>query len=99
LSQISAQPKFYLHLAPSPTLTSALLESSSPRFQKLPIGTRIEVSPSAFKIARQIGELLVGSSIDSSGGAALIVDYGGEKAFGNSLRVKHFPCLPNSQST
>jgi NADH dehydrogenase [ubiquinone] 1 alpha subcomplex assembly factor 7 len=58
---------------------------SSPRFQKLPIGARVEVSPAAFKIARKVGEVLCGQK--SPGGAALIVDYGGEKAFGNSLRV------------
>jgi NADH dehydrogenase [ubiquinone] 1 alpha subcomplex assembly factor 7 len=89
-TQASAQSSLCLCLAPSPTPTSTLLGSSSLRFQKLPIGSRIEVSATAFKIARQVGELLAGGDqgSDSSGGAALIVDYGGEKAFGNSFRVK-----------
>ena len=68
-------------LSPCPTPSSTVLGFSSPRFEKLAIGTRIEVSPLAFKIARRVGELV------GEGGAALIMDYGGEKVFGDSFRV------------
>ena len=77
-------------LAPSPTPTSTLLGMSSPRFLKLPAGSRIEVSPAAFKIARKLGELLHDKESDGarSAGSALIIDYGGGKVYGNSFRVR-----------
>lgn len=54
------------------------------------MGSRIEVSPASFKIARQIGELLHDETTDGSrsAGSALIVDYGGNKVYGNSFRVR-----------
>ncbi|KAI1797014.1 S-adenosyl-L-methionine-dependent methyltransferase [Ganoderma leucocontextum] len=82
-------PRFRQVLTPTPTPTSTLLGLSSPRFLKLPVGSRIEVSPAAFKIARQIGELLHDRASDGSrsAGSALIVDYGGNKVYGNSFRA------------
>ena len=76
-------------VSPTSTATANLLGASSPRFQKIPIGSRLEVSPLSFKIARQIGELLHSDGVgkDGSIGCALIVDYGGEKSYGNSFRV------------
>ncbi len=73
-----------------PTPTSNLLGLSSTRFLKLPGGSRIEVSPASCKIARQIGELLHDTVSDGSrsAGSALIVDYGGNKVYGNSFRVR-----------
>ena len=82
-------------LSPAPTPTATLLGLSSPRFLKLPPGSRVEVSPTSFKISRKIGELLRGTASgetadtvrSKSAGSALIVDYGGDKAYGNSFRV------------
>lgn len=53
------------------------------------MGTRIEVSPAAFKVAHRIGELLQSNpaSPQAVPGCALVVDYGGEKTFGYSFRV------------
>ena len=88
-SLIDKTPNFYQMLSPAPSVISNLLGASSPRFQKMPVGTRIEVSPSAFKIARRIGELLHSDpeSQQSVRGCALIVDYGGDRTFGHSFRV------------
>ncbi|EIW57294.1 DUF185-domain-containing protein [Trametes versicolor FP-101664 SS1] len=84
-----AGARFRQVLSPSPTPSSTLLGLSSARFQKLPVGSRIEVSPASFKIARQVGELLRdGESEETrSAGSALIIDYGGEKVYGNSFRA------------
>ena len=57
------------------------LGNSSPRFSKVPGGSRIEVSPASWGIARTIGELI------STGGAGLVIDYGDDRAFGSSFRV------------
>ncbi|KAJ8469831.1 hypothetical protein ONZ51_g8726 [Trametes cubensis] len=80
--------RFRQVLSPTPTPSSTVLGLSSTRFQKLPIGSRIEVSPTSFKIARRLGELLHDSEDGSqSAGSALIVDYGGDKVYGNSFRA------------
>lgn len=72
--------------------TANLLGASSPRFRKLPIGSRLEVSPVAFKTARRVGELLHFGTKgpEDPQGCALIVDYGGEKSYGSSFRVSSF---------
>ncbi|KAI0342727.1 DUF185-domain-containing protein [Trametopsis cervina] len=76
-------------ISSTPSATANLLGASSPRFDKLPVGSRLEVSPTAFKVARRIGEILHSASIGGDGatGCALIVDYGGEKSYGNSFRA------------
>ncbi|KAF9243450.1 S-adenosyl-L-methionine-dependent methyltransferase [Melanogaster broomeanus] len=74
-------------LSPTPTASSALLGHTSPRFATLPVGSRIEVSGPSVKIARRIAELIRGVEGGSAGGCALVIDYGGEKVFGNSLRA------------
>lgn len=83
-------PRWTRVLSPTPTASSTLLGHASPRFATLPIGARIEVSGAGIKVARQIAELLSAPSGSGSGGCALIVDYGAEKAVGNSLRVRFF---------
>jgi NADH dehydrogenase [ubiquinone] 1 alpha subcomplex assembly factor 7 len=84
-----SNPRLRRVLSSSPTPLSILLGSSSPRFQTLPTGSRVEVSPISFKLARKVGEVLGGNSDGKSpGGCALIVDYGGEKSFGDSFRVR-----------
>ncbi|KAL6301350.1 S-adenosyl-L-methionine-dependent methyltransferase [Sparassis latifolia] len=84
---VSLKPRFRQVLSPTPTASSTLLGQSSPRFQRLPVGTRLEISPAAFKTARRIAELLNPEDEGESGGCALIVDYGGDKAYGNSFRA------------
>ncbi|THH15964.1 hypothetical protein EW146_g4596 [Bondarzewia mesenterica] len=71
---------------------STLLGSSSSRFLSLPIGSRIEVSPVGYRIARKVGKLIGGRpDSDEEGrkelGSALIIDYGGDRAYGNSFRA------------
>ena len=73
--------RFRLVLSPPSLPTATILALSSPRYQAVPIETPIEVSHASFKVARKIGEVLGGK------GCALIVDYGGEKAYGDSFRV------------
>ncbi|PSS36776.1 hypothetical protein PHLCEN_2v1407 [Hermanssonia centrifuga] len=86
---LETSPRFRQVLSRSPTVASSLLGTSSPRFQKLPVGSRVEISPSAFKIAHRIGELLHShnGTAEDVAGCALIVDYGGEKAYGSSFRA------------
>ncbi|KAF8802501.1 DUF185-domain-containing protein [Phlegmacium glaucopus] len=78
-------------LARNPSTASALLGYSSPRFQGIPVGSSLEVSPTAFRIAHKIGQLLSsensGAKKTSLGGCGLIIDYGGDKAFGDSFRA------------
>lgn len=78
-------------LTAEPSGASSLLGQSSNRFSKLPVGSQIEVSPDAYRIARKVGELLQsGRDIDgkpSVGGCGLIVDYGGISPSEDSLRV------------
>ena len=62
------------------------------RFARLPIGSRLEVSPASWEIARDLARLLGGSGGGEGvgpgvGGAGLVVDYGDAKAFGRSWRV------------
>ncbi|KAK4055553.1 hypothetical protein OIV83_000099 [Microbotryomycetes sp. JL201] len=52
------------------------------RFARLPIGSRIELSPASWEIARDLGKTMQGPR----GGAGLVIDYGDSKAFGRSWR-------------
>ncbi|GAA5937380.1 class I SAM-dependent methyltransferase [Sporobolomyces koalae] len=52
------------------------------RFARLPQGSRLEISPSSYEIARGFAKLMEGER----GGAGLVVDYGDAKAFGRSWR-------------
>lgn len=98
-------PRLRRVLSPSPTAASTLLGLSSPRFNGLPLGSFIEVSPTAFRIARQVAQLVSGTAEpepliqhnhkhdvapntdESAGGCGLIIDYGGDRAYGSSFRV------------
>lgn len=79
-------------LSPTATPVSTVLGHSSPRFNELPAGSMLEVSPTSFRIAHKVGELLASGKPDketpSLGGCGLIIDYGANHAFGNSLRVR-----------
>ncbi|KAF7331586.1 Protein arginine methyltransferase NDUFAF7 [Mycena kentingensis (nom. inval.)] len=70
-------------LAPQPTAASTLLGLSSPRFLKLAIGSRLEVSPVSFKTMRSLGSLVAGNP-----GCGLIIDYGDAKPSSGSFRVR-----------
>ncbi|KAF9048562.1 S-adenosyl-L-methionine-dependent methyltransferase [Panaeolus papilionaceus] len=79
-------------LSPEPSAISTVLGHSSPRFQTLPNGSYLEVSPTVFRIGRKVGELLASNTSEdgttaSPGGCGLIVDYGNDKAFGDSFRA------------
>ncbi|GAA5846236.1 hypothetical protein JCM5353_003184 [Sporobolomyces roseus] len=52
------------------------------RFARLPQGSRLEISPSSYEVARGFAKLIEGEK----GGAGLVVDYGDAKAFGRSWR-------------
>ena len=69
-----------------PTAMSQQLGASSPRFKTKPLGSQVEVCPTAYKIARQVAEFIGEHS--TVGGSALFIDYGDDKAFGDSLRVR-----------
>ncbi|GAA5852044.1 hypothetical protein JCM3766R1_005437 [Sporobolomyces carnicolor] len=56
------------------------------RFARLPQGSRIEISPSSYEIAREFSKLVTSPTRGGAGGAGLIVDYGDAKAFGRSWR-------------
>ncbi|EIN09977.1 DUF185-domain-containing protein [Punctularia strigosozonata HHB-11173 SS5] len=85
--QASASPLRRV-LAPTPSPTATVLGGSSSRFAALPEGSQLEVSPAAFKIAHKLGQLLTSQANDKeSAGCALVIDYGGDKAFGNSFRA------------
>lgn len=77
-------------VSPEQTPRSEFLGRLSDRYPKLPEGTRIEVSATAWRIARKIGEI-VGRTKDEQStipkGAALVMDYGGEHAFNSSFRA------------
>jgi NADH dehydrogenase [ubiquinone] 1 alpha subcomplex assembly factor 7 len=93
----TSSASFRYVLAPQPSPISTVLGFSSPRFKELPAGSTLEVSPTSFKIARKVGELLASGSSNekrpSIGGSGLIIDYGASRAFDNSLRVCSTNCL------
>ncbi|GAA96371.1 uncharacterized protein L969DRAFT_91495 [Mixia osmundae IAM 14324] len=91
-----ASATFHLALSPSPTFTSTMY-STQERFAKLPTGTRIELCPDALLIAAQLAKLVSAHPTDTAptplieaklkaGGAALIIDYGDDHYFSDSLR-------------
>ncbi|KAL8277861.1 hypothetical protein RQP46_009680 [Phenoliferia psychrophenolica] len=89
-SNISSSLSFDTTLPPPPPPSpSPSTEEGTPpisqtlsRFARLPVGSRMEISPACWEVARGVGNLLQGPK----GGAGLVVDYGDEKAFGRSWR-------------
>ncbi|KAJ3844798.1 S-adenosyl-L-methionine-dependent methyltransferase [Lentinula raphanica] len=82
-------PRLQHVLSPETTAISNIFGNSSTRFQSLPVGSDLEVSPTSFRLARKVGELLSKRPTEtglSLGGCGLIIDYGGDHAFGNSRR-------------
>lgn len=83
----SEAPRLSLALSSTPSLAANLLGSSSPRFREIPVGVQLEVSPESFRLARMIGGLLAPTENTSTGGCALIIDYGREAFASDSFRV------------
>ena len=90
-SQSSVTTRLQRVLARNSSTASTLLGNTSPRFQDIPIGSFLEVSPTAFRIAHRISQFLSNkNSKDKTtplGGCGLIIDYGDDRAFANSFRV------------
>ena len=86
-------------LSPTPTPWTQLLVANNQRFKGLQPGQRVEVSPEVWAVARRVGELVSGQAagtrdekpvpVESVGGAGLVIDYGGDKAYGSSFRAFH----------
>ncbi|KAJ3935580.1 MAG: S-adenosyl-L-methionine-dependent methyltransferase [Lentinula lateritia] len=82
-------PRLQHVLSPETTAISNIFGNSSSRFQSLPVGSDLEVSPTSFRLARKVGELLSKRETPTSsspGGCGLIIDYGRDHAFGSSRR-------------
>jgi NADH dehydrogenase [ubiquinone] 1 alpha subcomplex assembly factor 7 len=67
----SNTPSFHMTVNPHWTPTSKVVPQSHERYSKLPVGSKVEICPEAWDVADQIAEV-----IETSRGAALIVDYG-----------------------
>ncbi|EJD06897.1 DUF185-domain-containing protein [Fomitiporia mediterranea MF3/22] len=81
-------PPLRLVRNPESTTLSSFLGSLSPRYTSVPNGARLEVSPTNFKLARTLAELV--NDPQGAGGSALIIDYGRDVASGKSLRVSSY---------
>ncbi|KAJ7081808.1 S-adenosyl-L-methionine-dependent methyltransferase [Mycena belliarum] len=86
-------PRFRYVLSPQPTASSTLLGLSSARFRDMRVGSRLEVSPLAFKTMRAVGNLIAGKQDPDaqdpipSRGCGLVVDYGANHVSGQSFRA------------
>lgn len=90
-------PRLSYAISSTPSLRANTLASSSPRFQQVPLHGQLEVSPTAFRIARRIAELLSSKKASNDapsrpGGCGLVVDYGSDGAATDSFRVSHLRC-------
>jgi NADH dehydrogenase [ubiquinone] 1 alpha subcomplex assembly factor 7 len=92
--------RFKYVVAPQESADAALLGMISPRFKSLPSGSRMEVSAESHRIASALGRLLSPATgqgeerVDA--GAALIVDYGTDRAASDSFRVSSFGRQPRT---
>jgi NADH dehydrogenase [ubiquinone] 1 alpha subcomplex assembly factor 7 len=74
--------KFHLTRSPHSSAMSKIVPHTHERYSKLPVGSSVEICPEAWEISDEIGQI-----IGSSGGAALIIDYGPANTIPiNSLR-------------
>lgn len=74
--------QFSLVVDREPSFISRLLPASSQRFERIPVGSRLEISPESSKAVREMGKLI------GNGGAGLVIDYGDDRAFSDSMRVR-----------
>lgn len=76
---LESKPIFQLGLAPSWTIASRIIPKTHPRYDKLPIGSKVEICPDAWEITERMASRIIPSesSADKSPkGGILIVDYG-----------------------
>lgn len=80
---LDTKPSFQLGLAPNWTIASRIIPKTHERYDKLPIGSKVEICPDAWEITEKMTSRIVPSSFSSpdaaSGkgkGGILIVDYG-----------------------
>lgn len=100
-----------LALSRTSSTLSQILPATSPRFADLAIGDRVEINKEGWEIMRMIGELIEGKVVDQergerggvtaadvrgAGGVGVVVDYGDEKAFDNSFRVRRRRSRPKA---
>lgn len=87
---LDAKPMFQLGLAPSWTVASRIIPKTHDRYDKLPIGSKVEICPEAWDVTEQMAARLVPSDPDadkSPKGGILVVDYGPSDTIPiNSLR-------------
>ncbi|KAL7416202.1 S-adenosyl-L-methionine-dependent methyltransferase [Mrakia frigida] len=76
-------PTLHLTLSPTPTPASIFLPTTSPHFDSIQIGERVEICPAAAGIMKVLGELIA----EGEGGSGLVVDYGKAEWTGNSFRA------------
>lgn len=90
-STTPSSPRFQFVLS-GPSLLANTLASVSPRYSgtNVPTGTRIEVSPRGYDLAKKIARFVSpdGRRGRSAHGAALFVDYGDARFFSDSIRVR-----------
>ncbi|KAK9462103.1 S-adenosyl-L-methionine-dependent methyltransferase [Lipomyces oligophaga] len=70
-SQTSGGETFHLTIPAVETVSARVVPKSSPRYNKLPVLSRIEVSPESLDYAKEIGK-----RVSQRHGTALIIDYG-----------------------
>jgi NADH dehydrogenase [ubiquinone] 1 alpha subcomplex assembly factor 7 len=84
-----------LALSRDPSTLSDVLPGTSPRFDTVPVGGRVEISKDSYEMMRMVGELVSGARSEAEeedgkggvGGAGLVVDYGKDGFSSNSFRV------------
>ena len=73
-----------LAISPTPSPTASVLGTSSPRFKDVAEDAQIEVSRAAFRVAKELADLV---EKGGGGGCGLIVDYGADSPATDSFRV------------
>lgn len=68
---VEKKPAFQLTLAPAWTIASKIIPKTNQRYDKLPVGSKVEICPDAWEITEQMT-----SRITSGKGGILVVDYG-----------------------
>ncbi|KAJ9107091.1 hypothetical protein QFC20_003816 [Naganishia adeliensis] len=86
-----------LALSREPSTLSEILPGTSPRFEAVPVGGRVEISKDSYETMRMVGSLISGVPSEAAeegkeveggvGGAGLIVDYGKDGFSSNSFRA------------
>lgn len=76
-SSADAKPVFQLIRSKEPTVSSRIVPKTHPRYDALPIGSKIEICPEAWDITEQLASYIVPTKQHTTrGGSLLFVDYG-----------------------